>query len=224
MTSSTSVEQRLARLEAVQQIQNLMGRYSFLHSANMHRECVDLFAMKTPDVRAEMMWGVYEGPEGIERCYPGFHVWADGDPAGKMHMHTLTTPVIEVAADGRTARGVWVSPGHETGPDFHNPTSKHMKANWAWCKYGCDFILEDGVWKIWHLHVFGIFMTPYDKSWAEDAKDMNFDDMPPLPEEFAPDRKPTTHWNYLPDLVYVNEPAPPEPYESFGEDIVPGAF
>ena len=48
--------QRLARLDAVRQVQNLMGRYSYWHTANMHAECLLLFAMKTPDVRAEMMW------------------------------------------------------------------------------------------------------------------------------------------------------------------------
>ena len=34
-------------------------------------------------------------------------------------------------------------------------------------RYGNDFILEDGEWKIWHLHVFGIFMCPVDKNWAK---------------------------------------------------------
>ena len=91
----TSLEQRVARVEAVQEIQNLMGRYSYWHTANMHRECLDLFALKTPGVRAEMMWGVYEGADSLERLYPGFHAWVDGDAKGVMHMHTLTTPVIE---------------------------------------------------------------------------------------------------------------------------------
>lgn len=217
-----NLEQRIAKMEAVHEIQNLMGRYSFWHSANMHKECETLFALDTPDVRAEMMWGVYEGAEGIRRCYSGFHVWADGDPTGKMHMHTLTTPVIEVASDLETARGVWVSPGHETGPDFHNPGSTHPVANWAWCKYGCDFVLENGVWKIWHLHVFGLFMAPYNASWVEAGDDMDPDDLPPLPPEYAPDRRWTTHWNYRPDQVYVNEPAPPDRYGTFAE--VPLSF
>ncbi|WP_427925075.1 nuclear transport factor 2 family protein [Streptomyces sp. cg40] len=216
-TKSMTAEQRLARMEAVHDIQNLMGRYSFLHSANMHEECLDLFAMDTPDVRAEMMWGVYEGPEGIKRCYPGFHVWADGDPTGKMHMHALTTSVVEVADDLKTARAVWVSPGHETGPSFHKLDDPTPVANWAWCKYACDFLLENGEWKIWHLHVYGIFMSSFEKSWAEEPDDMNPDDMPPLPAEYAPDRPPTTHWNYRPDRVYLNEPAAPAPYADFSQ-------
>jgi len=214
MTSlAESLEGRIARLEAVHEIQNLMGRYSYWHTANMHRECLDLFAMKTPGVRAEMMWGVYDGPESLERLYPGFHAWVDGDFKGVMHMHTLTTPVIEVAADRQTARATWIAPGHETMSFSADGQAQNPEAFWAWCKYGCDFVLEDGQWKIWHLHVYGIFLSPYGRSWVEQPEDMI--DPPPMLDEHQPDRPPTTHWQYRPDRVYINEPAPPSPYNSF---------
>jgi hypothetical protein len=221
--SDTTLEQRLARLEAVHEIQNVMGRYSYWHTANMHRECLDLFALKTPGVRAEMMWGVYEGAESLERLYPGFHAWTDGDFKGVMHMHALTTPVIEVAGDLKTATGTWISPGHETmsfsaGAEGKGATvdiGGDPEAFWAWCKYGCDFVIEDGQWKIWHLHVYGIFLAPYGRSWVEQPEDMI--DPPPMPDEYLPDRPPTTHWQYMPDRVYPNEPAPPAPHKTFGE-------
>jgi SnoaL-like domain len=198
----------------VQEIQNVMGRYSYWHTANMHRECLDLFALKTPGVRAEMMWGVYEGAESLERLYPGFHAWVDGDAKGVMHMHTLTTPVIEVAGDLRTAKATWVSPGHET-MSFSAGGEKTPEAFWAWCKYGCDFVVEDGRWKIWHLHVYGIFLAPYGRSWVDQPEDMI--DPPPMLDEHQPDRPPTTHWQYMPDRVYPNEPAPPDPHPSYDE-------
>lgn len=201
---------RLARLEAVHQIQNIMGRYSFLHTAGMHKESGDLFALKTPGVRAEMMWGIYEGEAGIRKLYPGFHEWADGDRVGRMHQHTLTTPVIEVAGDLKTAKAVWIAPGHETGK--FGPENK-ISANWAWMKYACDFIQEEGQWKIWHLHVYGLFLAPYHKSWVEAPDDMNGD--MGIPPEFAPDKPPTTHWEYRPDRKTEYVPAPPAPYQSF---------
>jgi hypothetical protein len=207
-----SLEQRVARMEAVHEIENVMGRYSYWHTANMHRECLALFALKTPGVRAEMMWGIYEGPESLDRLYPGFHVWTDGDAKGKMHMHALTTPVIEVAADLETAKATWISPGHETMSFLDGATEP--EAAWAWCKYGCDFIVEDGAWKIWHLHVYGIFMADYHHSWVEAPNDHP---APPMPDAYLPDHPPTTHWQYATDRVYVNEPAPPEPYGTFQE-------
>ena len=213
---AAELSQRLARVEAVQEIQNVMGRYSYWHTADMHRECMDLFALNTPGVRAEMMWGVYEGAAGIERLYPGWHTHLGEEArAGQLHMHTLTTPVIEVAADLRTARATWISPGHETmSPAEGGGTAR---AHWAWCKYGCDFVTEDGRWKIWHLHVYGIFFTPYGQSWADPGDSSPVVDPPGFPAELGPDRPPTTRWMYRPDQVYVNEPAPPEPYVSFDE-------
>jgi hypothetical protein len=45
---TSELERRLARVEAVAEIQNVMSTYSFWHSANMHAECETLFALKTP--------------------------------------------------------------------------------------------------------------------------------------------------------------------------------
>jgi hypothetical protein len=197
---------RIARLEAIDQVRNVMGRYSWWHTANMHRECVSLFALRTPGVSAEMMWGIYLGADGIRRLYEGWHrhLGPQAD-VGTMHMHTLTTPVIEVAPDLASARGVWISPGHETVPG----ESGALEAHWAWCKYGCDFVPEDGEWKIWHLHVHGIFFTAYSRPWTSAGDNTPVLDPPATPPELGPDFPPTTRWMYAPDAVYVNEPIIP---------------
>lgn len=205
-------QQRLERLEAYDAVSNVMGRYSYLHTAGRHTESESLFALNTPGVRVEMMWGVYEGAQSIHRLYSKMHVKTEAvnDRKGQLHLHTLTTPVIEVAGDGKTAKAVWVSPGIETG--FFG-TDK-VEANWAWAKYAADFVKENGEWKIWHLHVYGLFMSPYNKSWVEKINDH---DMPELPDEFKPDRPPTTHWMYSTDKAPVLSPAPPAPYMHFND-------
>jgi hypothetical protein len=210
-----SLEERIQRLEDIHEIQNLMSRYEYLHTAGLQDETADLFAKKTPGVRAEIAnWGVYEGIEGIRRLYPGFHKYLEGNPAGQMFMHALTTSVIEVAGDGKTAKGVWISPGHET---IRDPEGK-PQAMWTWIKYGNDFVKEDSKWKIWHLHVYGIFHTPYEKSWVEVSGEIPFEISVPVPDELKPDR-PTTHplWWYRPTVAPENVPAPPEPYETWDE-------
>jgi hypothetical protein len=209
-----SLEERIERLEAVHEIQNVMGRYSYLHTADKQEETVALWAKKTPGVRANVpSFGLYEGIEGIRRLYVGAHQ-AMGEEAriGQMHMHTLTTPVIEVAGDGKTARGVWISPGQETTT---SPGSK-PKAHWAWLKYGADFVKEDGKWKFWHLQVYGLFFTPYEKSWVEES--IHAEEMA-LPDELKPARK-TTYWtSYTSTSKQVLIPAPPEPYETWDESM-----
>ena len=207
------LEKKIERLEAVHEIQNLMGRYSYYHTANMHGETVELWAKNTPGVRADIpSFGLYKGIEGIRKLYIGAHnVLGEEARVGEMHMHTLTTPVIEVAGDGKTARGVWISPGHET-----NSHSGKPQAFWAWLKYGADFVKEDGKWKFWHLRVFGIFFTPYEKSWVHVS---NAEGELILPDELKPDKK-TTYWtNYSPEGKAVLAPAPPEPYETWDESM-----
>ena len=74
-----------------------------------------------------MPWGYYLGIEGVRKCYLEDHgdrsdpmVQASPIFKGGMMMHAMDTAVIEVAKDGKTAKGVWLSPGHESCyiPDF----------------------------------------------------------------------------------------------------------
>lgn len=214
-TEAMSLGQRLARVEAYIDIQNLMSKYSFYHTANRHQDCADLFALDTEDVWAEMVWGRYCGREGILRLYPGYHAWADGDCKGKMHMHAPCSPYIEVAADCQTARGIWVAPGHETGPIAHPGN----EAFWCWMKYDCDFIVEHGEWKIWHMRTPGIFMTPFAVPWTENVSVTGGEGNagPLMPEQFRPDEPPVApNWEYTPDSVYPqNDPEVPCRYDTW---------
>ena len=205
----SKLNEMLLKHEARAEVENLMGRYAYMLTAGMYDEICGLFTQNQPDVRVEMNWGVYVGYRGILRCYANYHKNEICGP-GVMAVHALTTPVIEVAGDLKTAKAVWISPGHITGGMFSR--DKQLRAYWAWMRYGCDFIHEDDVWKIWHLHVYGLFMSPFDKSWVElgDAHEM-----PVFPPEYAPDRGPSYSWAYSPDKYTENVPAPPKPYETF---------
>lgn len=206
--AAKSLEDRLERLEDAHEIENLMGRYAFLHTAGRHEEVAELYAQRKPGVRVDMLgWGVYEGTEGVRRFARVFQ-FLEGDGKGQLHMHPMTTPVIEVAGDGQTAKGVWITPGLNT------VIAEKAQAFWSWCKYGVDFVKEDGQWKLWHVHVYGIFMTPYEQSWAETTP-------PPPPSmegELKPDRPSPHLWMYSPTAVTELEPAPPESYETFDEE------
>lgn len=242
---STINELRLEkeRLWAVTEIQNLMGTYSMWVTSGFCHRVPELFTA-TDDTVIEMVWGRYTGKDAAYRAYAVDHRGFDtgtiaalgldvpdidntdafppgeappeaAPPGGKddirpviFVMHLLTTPVIQVAKDVQTARGVWTSPGI-------------AGANWGWMKYGCDFKLEDGKWKIWHLHVYGLFVAGYDKGWGV----LEYED-PPTEASRSADKPPTTGWEYYKDATYIPlEPAPPEPYDTWDESkIVPGTF
>ncbi len=201
------LEKEIERLQAVNEIQNLVGRYAVLHTPKSMKKTIELFALKQPDVSVEIaMWGVYIGPEQVKSTYREME---EGKPMpGAMFEHQFTTPMIEVAADGKTAKGLWFSPGHETPLEDGKPVAK-----WIWGKYGADFIKEDGEWKIWHWHFYDTFMVPYDKSWVETPQPGL--DVIASPPGLKPDKPPTYRSSYFPDREREPRPFYPEPYETW---------
>ncbi len=222
-----------ARMAAAQACRNLMGKYSYLYTAMRHRDYVALWADRDDDLLV-MPWGYYKGKEGVVTCYVKDH-GDRSDPEvqrspifkGAMMMHAMDTPVVEVAGDGKTARGCWISPGHEScfipdtskNPDWKkgDPITDDMlvsSAEWAWSKYQVDFILEDGQWKFWKMRLWPIYKTDFYVSWIDhpdmDPADFPFKNYTPLPKP---------NWAWSPDSVYpADEPEPPLPYEHY-EDL-----
>ena len=146
---------KIDRLEAVTICANLMSRYVNYHAAFRHKDYVEFWAKRDDDI-LEMPWGKYLGFENVKKCYLDHHFdrgdeGAEEKMKGAVFFHHLDTPIIEVAADGKTARGAWWSPGHETFP--RGDREPGQGAIWAWSKYGADFIKEDDGWKIWRRRI-----------------------------------------------------------------------
>jgi hypothetical protein len=208
---------RIQALEDVHQIHNLMGRYVWRHNVGMDATFPDtLYAKKVKGVSSEVVdWGRYEDDDFRKRYKSG----KVGFPPGNMIMHHLDTPVVEVAGDGKTAKGVWLSPGHETYADLKTGL---CTAHWCWCKYGMDFVKEEGQWKIWHYHVYRIFKTPFHTPWTDDLETRGYYAPPAeMAEMMGPEVKPTRPTTY--DHPYTTKtavelvPEPPDPYETWDE-------
>lgn len=221
--TNATYQKQIERLEAVQEIKNLMGRYVWEHEVQKDPEFIDTkFAINNPDVSWEVAhMGLYRGREAVKEILDQHGPRGGSISPGTLFIHTLTTPVIEIAEDGQTAKGVWKSPGAETITD---PQTGKLRGMWAWTKYACDFIKEEGEWRILHYHVYRIFMTPADMNYTDEyeMKFMNAETITPSAEggaaQSASLKEPTTYDNpftatYVPELV----PAPPEPYKTFSE-------
>lgn len=262
----TELLARVDMLESRAAIENLMGRFQYLHTASLDVEILDQLWSHRDDASFEDTYnGVYTGwrgqgiPDyfmekyGMERYMPPMDPMPGmppmpegaGGPApgpmpefpptpprkkeGKLIVHTLTTPVIEVSGD--RAYGVWISSGHESGAftedelshiprvDESQPNEfgERVLADWVWLKYGVHFIREKGQWKIHKMHIYDIFRCPFDEDWVTFSHRR-------LSEESAMDSQmrfgmsgttpgsPTTfHWQYTTDALPVLEPQPPQP-------------
>lgn len=226
MTEKEMLEEltlKLERLEAQEACRNLMGKYSYYHTAFRNKEYIDLWARRDDDLLS-MPWGDYHGFEGVKACYMNDH-GDRNDPAtfeslkGAVMMHTMNTEIIEVAADGQTAKAAFFSDGHETYiegrvPGFQDPNATlEAHAEWCWGAYAVDFIKDKGEWKIWHMRLYPINKSEYGESWVDAVQ--------PTPDDYtfmSSDRS-SRMWHYSPTEVYPeNQPAIPWPYEKF-EDV-----
>lgn len=88
----------------------------------------------------------------------------DPRPLMEASVHTLVTDIIEVAEDGMSARGSFITPGviHST-----LTTEQKKYCNVLWERYGSDFVYEDGKWKYLHEQVCPDILSRMDcLNWA----------------------------------------------------------
>jgi hypothetical protein len=218
----------LLRVKDALEIQNVFSMHEYYHAVGRHSDEVDaIWATKTPGLAMEeaVLNGRYVGLEAVRayyvdwfdkeffgvmrramrEMYPDVDPGPDtGPPFGVRILHTLTTPVIEVAEDRQTAKAVWISPGYIAAP-----MGGKLQGLWHWDRYAIDFAREGDGWKIWHLWVGKDFSTPYEHSWVEDyvaGPSIDLRKIPGFPEPNAPSVM--TYEGYSP---FTRAPYTPEP-------------
>ena len=172
-------DERIRRVWDKEEIQNLMGRRAYYDANGMRRRELDELWVAKPENRATASlgrnWGYYVGMDSISAYYvarhdearwenlrrysqakPEIRCCAENLGYGCMSMYTVTTPVVVIAGDGKTARGLWYSMAQET---TGNPDGS-AEALWICEKQAVDFINEDGQWKIWHFHMYRLPAPP----------------------------------------------------------------
>lgn len=212
MTTSTISDERrnrvaasLRRLRAYQTIQNEMGR--LIVAINFHQpdSVLSRFALDREDVSLEYAdEGVFTGADAVTAIIRET-VGREPQPGEMTDLH-LTTPIVEIAGDEQSARGVWWCPG--AGAMLVE--DRDPQAIWVWGMIAADLVPSDETWKIWHLHYFRYIKCSYEKGWVEDTSMINRPQSP-----MHPLSSPSTYHNpYSPLSVRDGIPAPPRPYET----------
>lgn len=230
------------RALAMWEVQNVMSKHAYYHAAGVNLEemaaiWVDEYGPNAKTAKFSSPIWVMNGFETIKNAYgkvnqqnrqnaleklakvnPDIEVTEENLGAGhEWAMHTNTTPVIEVAGDGKTAKGIWYSPGMGLMTEIDGQNVK-VNGTFFWEKYAADFIKENGVWKIWHLQMAYDFTPKLDDKWLDfEKKGMvqageRDGEMPPgfsSPEYSYPAYRPER-----PSIIY---PQIPQPYYTFEE-------
>ncbi|MCA0329192.1 MAG: nuclear transport factor 2 family protein [Actinobacteria bacterium] len=220
-------------------VENVFSRYMHYHNAYEDERIIDeLWVRKgTPGVRSQYNNnGVYTEWETVMAYHRG-----RPRPVGKLLLHYTTTPVIEVSADGTTAKGMWLMAGIESGltdkseaenvPSFmfspQEVDGRKVWAHWVWCKYGLDFVKQDGEWRILTFRCYEVARAAYDENWISFASH-DRDEFDGKLMYFGHDGKPvflppvegpcvTPSYVYSIDGAQQLVPEPPLPYEQFSD-------
>lgn len=184
MENKLSLHQRIVNAAASQQVENVKAGHAYYHGrADSTAEWGSLWSHSE-----DVSWAhTFGRMRGFEQVWYGSVSYYDAlamkkyvnifsmypeiggkDPRQilEVSVHTLVTDIIEVAADGMSARGSFITPGivstrmTEEGKPY---------AMILWERYGSDFVCEDGEWKYLHEHVCPDIIGELDHTnWARE--------------------------------------------------------
>lgn len=226
----SAAERALAMLE----VQNTFSKHAYYHAAGKHvEEMNDIWASPDGPYADTVKWtnpmGVWDGWDQvyefycqtkleasqsaldvISAIYPEIENTLENLGIGtEWAIHTQTTAIIEVADDGKTAKGLWYSPGIAINAVVKDDGTIGKSGMWFMEKYGADFVKEDGEWKLWHIQMY------YDNApdtWGEEGEPLGKYNMPEPTRE-----NPDPYQAWTPTTLQKIQPQFPEPYSTFSE-------
>ena len=222
--------------ESQREIKNLMGKYVSSQLLNREGSIYDMFWSSREDVCLGFNNGYYKGAEAVKEY---FRAVSDAtmvksktlqkifpDELGKLSdeelygvgpfkARPLTSPYIQVAEDGETAKGIWMSAGYVIEIEPAGPVG-----HWNWGTFAGDFVLENGRWKLWHLLYTVDINNIGGQDWAKPAEPY-----PELPEfeEIKSIKIPEPNVPcavrelYSADRPFTPLPEVPQPYKTFAD-------
>ena len=231
-----TTEQLVERWEAQRAIKNLMGKYANCVILNREQDIYGLFWSAREDVSLMFNDGAYTGADKVKAYYDACHdrnalvaklmqkrfpeVLGDKSDeeiygVGPFKVKPMACPVIEVAGDGQTAKGLWFCQGAYNDVETSGPV-----AHWTWGYFAADFVREGEGWKLWHLQYLNDVDCICGQSWAGEQKP--YPDLPefaPLADFRYPEYSVSKQFRalYSADRPATLCPEIPQPYATFAE-------
>lgn len=197
-TRIAALERDVARADSVRQVKLVQTAYAHFAEFGLWDQMADLFAdngvlqIGDREIRGQKAILSYltenygEGRLGI----------APGTLTTRLQM----TPVVNLSADGRTAKGRW----HELAMLGRLGGA----ARWEGGISENEYVLQDGRWKIARLHLYPMYAGAYETGWKALEADIK-----PVPVHFTPDTA----------GVPVPRPATPVPQTAVPRDAADAA-
>lgn len=186
MKTHLSLHQRIHNADGSQQVENLKAIHAYTHARNWPVEEWSNIWDLSDDCSWAHGFGRWRGGYKVYlnsvtewdiptftnymklyKLYPDV-MGMDPRPLNFSPVHNLSSDIIEVADDGKSARGAFLTPGNIY--EYLKPQQRR-RAIFMWERYGADFVCdEDGHWKYLHEHVCPDFQGNYDDvNWGLEA-------------------------------------------------------
>jgi hypothetical protein len=161
------LDRRIQTAEDVEAIKKLHNAYGYYLEHWQEDEIVELFS-HNPDVSVEINGtGFYKGWDAIKKSYRfADHYTAYGKvekaPPEYLHILMPIAGIVDVAPDGKTAKGRWY--GFFLGA---MPRPVETRALIGMTIWENTFIKEDGIWKFLKLFASDIICSPLEEGWVK---------------------------------------------------------
>jgi hypothetical protein len=239
MSTNLSLSERIRNACSSQEVENVKAYHAYWHGrCDFTTEVVEIWSKSE-----ERGWGHAFGcMKGVDQTWYGmvsrydktaFDIWLatidtypeiggkDPRPLRECSVHMLVCDIIEVAEDGQSARGMFITPGV-----IHSVLSpqEQKRCLVIWERYGSDFVFEDGRWRYLNEQCCPDILTMLDnENWsADEYANITSENPAPPPDEglvdFPPVAFPGTHMIYSIRRAPQNSVPWPEPYQTLDQE------
>jgi hypothetical protein len=160
------------RAESVRAVKRLQETYAQYSQFGLWTDMAALFADN-----AQLSYGKdnAQGRQAIQQYFlTAFGEGTHGLKPGGLHTQMVLRPLINVSADGQTAKGRWW--------EMSMTGQYGVKADWAGGIFENEYVREGGVWKIARLRYNPMYAGPYETGWRNVDEDQKI-----VPYHFTPD-------------------------------------
>jgi len=164
--------QNVERAESVRAVKRIQESYAQYSQFGLWTDMAALFADN-----ARLSYGKdrEQGRQAISNYFlTRFGEGTHGLKAGGLHTQIVLRPLINVSADGQSAKGRWW--------EFSMTGQFGVKAEWAAGIFENEYVRERGVWKISRIRYNPMFAGPYATGWRNIDEDQKI-----VPYHFTPD-------------------------------------
>jgi len=222
-----SDEELISRIWDIEEIKKLIHRRVYYQAEDRREDELSDLWVREPKNRESASfgrnWGYYTGMDNIYNYYVKEHYkkldeqknanHASTINQGNIYAHPVSTGLVELAGDGKTAKGMWYSIAQETKA----VSEMEAYAGWILEKIAVDFIREQEGFRIWHMVIAMDLNCEAGTDYSQTPVYVDLKKDPQYIEFGQPTIAKILHdpvFNWWDDY-----PAVPKPYETFSDSI-----